>query len=342
MGRLDNEVLKRVLSKEFNAVSVSAPGNYSDSVVDTSRIANTGEVTEAQVAPSSVSDPLILADYVYNTLPLLNLVDTPSEAPGSFLEGQITFDRKSTLFGVNTLPIDIYKFQGTLPQGVDPPADGSPPLYEEAKVSLSALSQIFPKLEKGPFDLIPFVNYKFIHQNCLIDKTKNIGWSFECEVDLGKSSNGIQDILRDLLGTASVTVQLTAFLMCPPEQTWESALESLSFTLVGALDLSNVDLGTNLKLIKIDVKLHAIRTFLGPSEPNALQYKMELFGEMSTTLPGSKRPSIFDFSLAEGGGTVSIHGQLQGGQWDDALGIDNLKVTSKHAQSQSAANPPSS
>ncbi|KAF4576311.1 hypothetical protein EYR36_004288 [Pleurotus pulmonarius] len=312
MGRLDNEVLKRILSKEFNAVSVSAP------------------VAEAQVAPSSVSDPLILADYVYNTLPLLNLVDTPSEAP-SFSEGQITFDRKSTLFGVNTLPIDIYKFQGSLPQGVDPPADGSPPLYEEAKVTLSVLSQIFPKLDKGPFDLIPFVNYKFIHQNCLIDKTKNIGWSFECEVDLGKSTNGIQDILRDLLGTASVTVQLTAFLMCPPEQTWETALESLSFTLVGALDLSNVDLGTNLKLIKIGVKLHAIRTFLGPSEPNALQYKMELFGEMSTTLPGSKRPSIFDFSLAEGGGTVSIHGQLQGGQWDDALGITNLKLNNVSA-----------
>ena len=87
MGRLDNEVLKRILSKEFNAVSVSAPGKYSDSVLDTSRIANTSEVTEAQVAPSSVSDPLILVDYVYNTLPLLNLVDTPSEAP-SFPEGQ--------------------------------------------------------------------------------------------------------------------------------------------------------------------------------------------------------------------------------------------------------------
>ncbi|KAG5219351.1 chromosome segregation atpases protein [Salix suchowensis] len=116
-----------------------------------------------------------------------------------------------------------------------------------------------------------------------------------------------------------------------PEQTWETALESPSFTLVGALDLSNVDLGTNLKLIKIGVKLHAIRTFLSPSEPNALRYRMELFGEMSITLPGSKRPSIFDFSLVEGGGTVSIRGQLQGGQWYDALGISNLKLNNVSA-----------
>ncbi|KAJ8456276.1 hypothetical protein ONZ45_g18787 [Pleurotus djamor] len=300
MGRMDNDLLKRLLDITFppsRAVQLESD------------------------VPSNITDPLIRLDYTTRSHPL---VDRPLR--NSSVTGKLVFHRKSMLFGIAALPIDIYRYQGSLPAGVKPPTDGSSPLYEEAKVSLSTISQVFPKLSGGPFDLIPFLNYKFVYQNCQIDKTKQTGWSFECNVDLAKSTNGIQNFLRSLFGTSRVDVQLAALLMCGPDQTWETPLSMPSFVLIGALGLSNVNLGSNLKLLKVGIKLHAVRTFLSPSEPYALRYSMELFGEMSVTLPSSYRPSIFDFSLTEASGIVSIRGRLQGGEWKNVLGITNFKL----------------
>ena len=275
-----------------------------------------------QTIPSDITDPLIRSDFATHTAHLLHYAPQASDAANP----AIVFDRASDLFGIAAIPVEICKYQGPLPSGIERPRDGSQPLYEEAKVSFTRISDIFSELANTPFDLIDFFNCKFIHQNCLIDQTKNVGWSFECEVDLARSTKSTRDILQNVFDTSSIGIHLSALLACNSSQTWDTPLQSPSFILIGALDLSNVDLGDNLKLLTVGAKLHAVRTFFGPSKPSGLTYMMEFFGEMSILFPGSNKPSIFDFSFAEKDGIVFVSGELQGGEWDNAVGISDLKV----------------
>lgn len=221
---------------------------------------------------------------------------------------------------------DVYKYTGDVPNDVTPPA-GSSAVYEQAQLSTLTLSDLLPELSGSPFDSLSITNALFVYQNCQIDSTKPVGWTFDCDVTIGQDVGSIHSVSHSLLGTDDITLHLTAGLGNNASQVWDSTLVTPSFTLTGTIDsLSSVAIA-NVTLSTIGVHLHAIRSHFDASGDATLQYNWDIFGEMSITMPGSSTASTFDFTFSEQSNYISLHGALQGDIWKDAAGISGLDVS---------------
>ena len=230
------------------------------------------------------------------------------------------------LFGIPELHVDVYEYLGDPPPGVQRPRDGSPPAYLAATLKSLSISTLFPELKGSPFDVISLTDISVVYQNCLIDDTRGVGWSLDCHAVIGPNIQELNELAQKLLGVEHLGLRLYAYLGPRAASSWSSPLTVPCFTLQGLLDMDPIELGSNVKLVNVGIKLNAIRAHHNVAKPATLEYAWELFGEMAVSLPKTTRPCIFDFSLAKRSNLLCIHGTLQGDVWEDALGIKGLKV----------------
>ncbi|KAG8860085.1 hypothetical protein FRB96_004108 [Tulasnella sp. 330] len=242
----------------------------------------------------------------------------PPTSDGFVAKGNVS------LFGINSLIVQVERWQGTAP--TDTLLGAETASAQRVKINRDlCLSSILPCLTGSTFDSIRLTNATFLHQNYVFDRTKAVGWHLDADLAVDSTCGDLYTVLTTALGVKAPVLHLHAGLGL--DQTWEQPLNLHSFTLAGVIASSSCQPLTSdwLKLLSIGVRLYGIRGMeYNPKPRSVLQYDFAVFGNMEIKVQRS--PLALDYELGALGDSIHILGSLSEDRWKDPLGIPGLSL----------------
>ncbi|KAF8139367.1 hypothetical protein K438DRAFT_2030588 [Mycena galopus ATCC 62051] len=230
------------------------------------------------------------------------------------------------LFGVK-LAADLYSFNGELPAGLTPPADGSAPVCQVAVVNGDELqlSTLLPRLAGTEFSHMPFKKVFFTYQNCEIDPSKPAGLHMNADVVFDSSFGVVHDVLSTVLGIQNPTLHIQSDFGTA-SSAFNKPLTRSSFTLSGSFPDLVIKPCPELSLSALTVELIGSESVPDPIDVAAqkkMSYDFHVTGAMHV---GLDQLLNLTFDITDTGGSTLALTATQTAPWEDAFGVKGLTL----------------